>query len=119
MLKFKKLTKINHDGTIALVKKDIDFDMFSPAIAKVISDALEQLNDFENKAEKEQLLEIPYPIGMTIQINVNNEFINAKVIGYEIYTKEMIIILSINELTVRINLKNAVKSIKMNGSMIG
>lgn len=119
-MKIKRLTKENRNGTISFVKKEIDFDMFSPVIAKVIMESAEQLAVLERKVECDELVEIPYPIGSEMDLSLNGNILRIVVTGYVISRKEMIIIFDAGGIHMEMNLKEALvrlKSVKRNGSV--
>lgn len=91
-MKIKRLTKENRNGAVSFVKKEIDFDMFSPVIAKVIMESAEQLAVLERKVESDELLEIPYPIGSEMDLSINGNILHIVVTGYVISRKEMTVI---------------------------
>ena len=117
-MKVKRLTRDNRNGTVALVKKEIDFEMLSPAVAKVLMEAIEQLALLEKKAINEELLEIPYPIGSKMQLVLDGKQVMIEIIGYELARKEMIIIVQTKEgYEIRMELKDALSTLKKIGSV--
>lgn len=119
-MKIKRLTKENRNGAISFVKKEIDFDMFSPVIAKVIMESAEQLAVLERKVESDELLDIPYPIGTEMDLSLNGNLLRIVVTGYLISRKEMIIICDADGIHMEMNLKEALvrlKPVKRNGSV--
>lgn len=119
-MKIKRLTKENRNGAVSFVKKEIDFDMFSPVIAKVIMESAEQLAALEKKVESDELLEIPYPIGSEMDLSINGNILHIVVTGYVISRKEMIIIFDAGGIHMEMNLKEALvrlKPVKRNGSV--
>ena len=118
MLKVKRLTKNDRNGTVTLVKKDIDFEMLSPAIARVLLEAIEQLAILEQKVINEGLLEIPYPIGSRMNLNMDGRSVMVEIMGYELVRKEMIIIAETKEgYVIRLELKDALNTLKKIGSV--
>lgn len=119
-MKIKRLTRENRNGAVSFVKKEIDFDMFSPVIAKVIMESAEQLAVLERKVESDELLEIPYPIGSEMELSINGNILRIVVTGYVISRKEMIIICDAGGIHMEMNLKEALvrlKPVKRNGSV--
>lgn len=117
-MKVKRLTRDDRNGTVKLIKKDIDFDMFSPAIARVLLEAIEQLSILEKKAINEELLEIPYPIGSRMNLIMDGRQTMIEIIGYELAKKEMIIIAETKEgYEIRLELKDALNALKKIGSV--
>lgn len=118
MLKVKRLTRDDRNGTIKLVKKDIDFDMLSPAISRVLLEAIEQLAMLEKKAINEELLEIPYPIGSRMNLIMDGRQTMIEITGYELAKKEMVIIVETKEgYEIRLELKDALNTLKKIGSV--
>lgn len=114
----KRLTKNDRNGTVTLVKKDIDFEMLSPAIARVLLEAIEQLAILEQKVINEELLEIPYPIGSRMNLNMDGRSVMVEIMGYELVRKEMIIIAETKEgYVIRLELKDALNTLKKIGSV--
>lgn len=117
-MKVKRLTRDDRNGTVKLVKKDIDFDMFSPTIARVLLEAIEQLSILEKKAINEELLEIPYPIGSRMQLVMDGKQIVIEITGYELAKKEMIIIAETKEgYEIKMELKDTLNMLKKIGSV--
>lgn len=106
------MTKENRNGSVSFVKKEIDFDMFSPVIAKVITESVEQLAVLERKVENEELLEIPFPIGSQMEFNFNGSIHTINVAGYTINKKDMIIHLNEGGIHMEMNLKEALDRLK-------
>lgn len=117
-MKLKRLTKEKSNGTVYLVKKDIDFDMLSPVIAKVLTEAVEQLATLERKAVNDELLEVPYPIGTKINLLIEGRLTVVEIIGYELTKKDMILFLETKEgINIRMPYREAVNKLKKLGSV--
>lgn len=119
-MKIKRLTKVNRNGSVSFVKKEIDFDMFSPVISKVIMESAEQLAVLESKVEHDELLEIPFPIGSEMEMKLDGNTLRIEITGYMINRKEMIIIFDACGIHIEMNVKDALvqlKPLKRNGSV--
>lgn len=117
-MKIRRLTQEKGNGQITLVKKDIDFDMLSPVIAKVLTEAIEQLADFEKRAVNEELMEVPYPLKSKMQLQLENRMMTVEVAGYEVTSKDIVIILETNDsITLKIPYKDAMSRLKKIGSV--
>ncbi len=117
-MKFKRLTEEKSNGQAVLKKKDIDFDMLSPVIAKVLIEAIDHLAELERKIANEKYMEVPYPIKSKMNFQIDNRKIQVIIAGYEISDKDMIIILETNEgIMIRIPYKDAFTRISKIGSV--
>ena len=117
-MKIKRLTQEKNNGRITLVKKDIDFDMLSPVIAKVLIEVIEQLAEFEKRAISDELLEIPYPIKSKIELHLDNQSILCQVIGYEVTAKDLILLLETKDkIIIRLSYRENYNYLKKIGSV--
>lgn len=111
-MKLKRLTREDTNGNVSLVKKDIDFEMLSPVIAKIILEAVEQLSLLERKVTAEELIEIPIPIGTQLNLELEGKMIPVEIIGYQITKKEMFVLADVKGIRLKIPLKEALSHLK-------
>ena len=117
-MKVKRLTAEKPNGEIVLVKEEVGFDMLSPVIAKVLTEAIEQLAQYERSLISDELIEIPYPIKSRMKLQVEGRLMDVVVAGYELSSKEMIVVLENKEgITLHIPYREAFNRLQKIGSV--